>query len=157
MIKRIFNVIYGILILLGVIFVVGTWIKNSPSNTTNYSYKVVCDNGKTFDPTSKPINETGKSSYNHRYIYKDRLFDFDENQIKAECEYGTAASDWKIYNQPKNYTLYVKKSANSLFDQLKFTIISLLLYYLPLEVIRRTFLYIVYGKSFFVIKDKKNK
>lgn len=140
--KRLLKVVYISLILLGLVVTWKTWESfREPSPFTDYSYKVVCNNGKTFDPTSKPIK--------YKYYIGEPLR-FDEGNIKAECLYGCA---WCIGGLPgeKNYQLYSELRTTKA-DQIRTTMIVFFLYYLLLKIFRRTLLYIFLGKRFLVLK-----
>lgn len=151
--KRFLKVLYVLLLVFGLLVGWFVWNLNVPYNT--YSYVVKCDNGKVFDPESKPINSTGKSSYSSGYIDNTKLFDFDQNQIKAECIYGRAASDWQTYNLPKNYVMdIIKHNPVTLKSQIISTVETMVIYYIGLEILRRTFIYIFLGKPFFKTKSK---
>ena len=114
--KRLLKVIYIFLLLFGLFVTWKVWKSEKPYSTISYSYKVVCDNGKTFDPTSKPIKYKS---------YIGEPFRFDEGNIKAECLYDCA---WCIWNLPReeNYQLYSDKYTNEIItktDQIKSTIV----------------------------------
>ena len=139
---RLIKVIYVLLLLSGLLVVLIVW-KASSSSYQTYSYKVICDNGKTFDPTSKPIDKIG---------YSDP-FEFNENQIKSECKYGTTWYKGWSEELSKNFQLDVKHIVRTQKDQIITTVIAFILYYLVLELLRRTFLYVVFGKNFLTLKS----
>ncbi|MFH1561500.1 MAG: hypothetical protein ABID04_02890 [Patescibacteria group bacterium] len=132
------------LLLLGLPIILVVWIGNSPSVYYTYSYEVMCDNGKVFDPTSKPIEKY--------FNYRKGPLTFQEKGIKAECEYGNS---WRIVEAskiPNNYKLNVKEDAHIVstrLDQIVVTMIAVALYYCVIEILRRTLRYIFLGKKFF--------
>ena len=146
---RFLKVIYALLLLFGLLPIIAAWNLNSPYSYHTYSsYKVVCNNGKEFDPTSKPIDRLNYS----------KPIEFDENQLKSECEYGTAYLVGSSANLPKNYELTYKTNAvnvGSKEEQLLVTIMVGVIYCLLLKIGRRIFLYIFFGKSFLPFSKSK--
>jgi hypothetical protein len=144
---RLLKVIYVALLFLGLGVGWLAWIGDQPYTDYTYgNYLVTCDNGKTFDPTSKPIQRT-------TYTYVPDSF--DDQSVKAECKFGTAywygtgnELDHVTYNLTYQTYPHVILSGN---DQIKATIISVAIYYLLLEIIRRTFLYICFGRKFLTL------
>lgn len=138
---RLLKVTYALLLLFGLIVIWIFWIINEPYTYKTYSYKVTCDNGKEFDPTSKPIHR----SYN--YNGPDS---FNVKEIKAECKYGTA---WEV-DYDLEFTTYslthqeYSHTVRTQIDQIKSTVIAGIIYLLLLEVVRRTFLYVFTGRKF---------
>lgn len=138
---RFTKVVYILLLLFG--FVVGwfMWTISTPYQYSTYSYFVECNNGKTFDPTSKPID---RESYAEPYR-------FSVDQIKSECEYGTAWNVGWSRNLSKNYRSGYREYnhvTGTIQNQIKNTIIAAAIYYILVEVIRRTILYVFLGKKF---------
>jgi hypothetical protein len=144
---RLIKVIYILFLLLGLLIGLFTFLINSPSSYQTYSYEVTCDNGKIFDPTSKPIDKT---SYIDPYS-------FDDQQLRSECECGNAWWCSDQYQIPSNYKLTYQTyshAVGSLGNQVGYTIIVIIAYYVVLEVIRRTILYIFFGRNFINLKRK---
>ena len=144
---RLLKVIYALFLLIGLLFIFITYSSSEPYSYTTYSYKAHCANGKIFDPTSKPIDHSFSEPYG-----------FDEEQIKSECEFGNAWSYWSGIDNAKyklTYQAYlnVVRTEN---DQIKITLIAGAAYYLILEIIRRTILYIFVGKSFISLKRNRH-
>lgn len=146
---RLMKVIYVLLILVGLILGAKVWNTNQPYKT--YTYEVICDNGKIFDPTSKPIDVTPRF-VGRIYGNRTRL-SFDEDQMKSECEYGTAWAVGLSSQLTKNYQLKtIETEHNTLNERIKYTAIVLVAYYLILEVARRIFLYVLFGKNVLTLK-----
>ena len=148
--KRLSKVIYILFLLSGLLIGWFVWSISAPYSYNTYTYKVVCNNGTTFDPTSKPID---KVNYNEPYT-------FNNNQVKAECEYGNSfyvGLSEKIDNNYHGYIYPHKVIAQTTLDQIKSTLIFIFIYYLVLEIIRRTFLYIFFGKSFLILSKKRGE
>lgn len=142
---RLIIVAYSILFLGGLLFTSFVWTISKPYSYETYSYLVTCDNGKTFDPTSKPID---KEDYSEPYR-------FSVNQVKAECAYGDAFLVGWSKDIPKNY--FIRKQIhthirNTEQDQIHDTVIFVSIYYISLEIIRRTFMFIFLGKNFLTLK-----
>ena len=150
---RLLKVIYVVLLLLGLGIGRLAWRGDAPYTEYTYgNYLVTCDNGKTFDPTSKPINH---------FSNLDRPDDFVDQAIKAECKYGNVyiigfGSNLDQVTYKLTYQTYphVIRTAN---DQIKVTIIAVAIYYLVLEIVRRTFLYIFFGRNFLTLAKSKEK
>jgi hypothetical protein len=145
---RLVKVTYVLLLLIGPILIFYVWSNTAPYPYTTYSYKVTCNNGKVFDPTSKPIAT--------KFVGYEPLL-FNVNELKSECEYGTAYYVGWSSKLADNYVL--AKVSEQHFtgtrtDQVKITTIVFFLYYLILEILRRTFLYIFLGKNFISLKNK---
>lgn len=161
---RLTKVLYVILLLVGLLVIWFIWVNNYPYSYSAYLYNVVCNNGTTFDPTSKPISYDTKSGYHYGGYYgeftvksdsNDEIIKFDDDEIKAECKYGTASSAWKVKNTPKNYKLisaYTTHVIRTQQDQIKYAIAAFASYYLILEILRRTILYIFFGKNFLTLE-----
>lgn len=146
MIRRILNVLYAILLFGGVILIFDGWMIMT-NKGDSFNYKVVCDNQKVFDPTSKPIWKQQE--------YRYGLFSFDDGEIRAECKTGTAWEDgWNV--QDVTFDLITIKKERQLSVYLKPLLLMFFIYNITLEITRRTFLYIVYGKPYFVTKDKRD-
>ncbi|MBI2405478.1 hypothetical protein HYV21_00275 [Candidatus Microgenomates bacterium] len=151
--ERFLRTVRVVLLLLGLPIAWITWTSNAPYSYTTYSYEVICDNGKRFDPTSKPIDPI---LYNQKVTFRtviprDAILSFDEDQVKSECEYSNAWSVGLSSKLPNNFQLHINQQTNTVrsqTDQVTNTIIVLVGYYLILEVARRTILYIFLGKSF---------
>jgi len=145
---RLLKVFYVVLLLLGFVFGFYVWVLDSPSSYNAYGYLVQCDNGKTFDPTSKPIAIT---DYNEPYS-------FNVHEIRAECQTGNALEpDWNNTFNQVSFNLTHKTYQHvtrTISDQLTATIISIVIYYLILEILRRTILYIFLGRNFITLKEK---
>ena len=136
---RFLKVAYVILLLAGIVWGMYVW-NNIPKHY--YNYLVICSNGKTFDPTSKPIEK----SYSAQNGYS-----FTTGQINSECAYETAFREGDVNQFEANFTLSNKEDSS---DPIKRTIILLIGYYVLMEIIRRTFLYIFLGKNFITLKKK---
>lgn len=149
------------ILLLGTIFITFlAWEGSEPYSYTTYSYEVICQNGKRFDPTSKPINEEGSRSLIIEKTYLGVLRTFNESQIKSECEYGCAYFDWELRDKPKNYELNVTPKIKVVYskkDQVINTALAFILSNILLQIIRRAFLYVFFGKNFLTLKPMKNK
>ncbi|MBU1085423.1 MAG: hypothetical protein ABIJ43_02035 [Candidatus Beckwithbacteria bacterium] len=150
--KRLVRVIYISLLVLGVVVSVGLTLELKPYSVAFYSYKVICDNGNQFDPTSKPIDKYDENGYKLKDLIKqDKLINFDEKQIISECEYKTVWYAWagKI-NIPKNYELKVEKiiDERTVINQIKVGLVVFIFYNLILEVVRRIVLYVILGRKF---------
>ena len=142
--KRFLNVAYIVLILMSIFVAIFAWLVNKPVVNKNYSYIVTCDNGKTFDPTSKPIDSVFNGSNEPRI--------FDNNQLKSECEYNTAYLVGLSSKLQTNYKITNTESVSktgSLMSQILSTVLWLIGYLLVIEIISRTFIYIIYGQKFF--------
>jgi len=147
---RLIKVVYVLLLLFGIVVGLIAWNINSPYAYTTYSYLVTCDNGKTFDPTSKPIDA--------KYMGDSTPLFFNSKQIRSECKYGIAY--YVGLNIPDNYELVNiphEHSTGSQSQQIQNTLITLVVYYLIIEILRRTFLYIFFGKNFIAVKKIKAK
>lgn len=126
------------LLVVGLLFTWIKWKNSKPYSYESISYKVDCDNGRTFDPTSKPIRRS-YDSYSKSLV-------FNEDELKSECEHGTV---YRFSKSEKNYQLHQITSENTIgskTDQVKTSISAFTMYYLTLEILRRTFLYVVFGK-----------
>jgi len=144
---RFLKVVYVLILLFGLLIGWITWVSNSPGNYTTYTYKVICDDGKEFDPTSKPIDT--------EYMGDSTPLFFNPKQIRSECKYGTAY--YVGLNIPDNYELINiphEHGTGSKSQQIQNTLITLVVYYLIIEALKRTFIYIFYGKSFITLKHK---
>lgn len=138
---RLTKVIYVLFLLFGIIVVLFIWNTNSPYTYMTYNYLVTCNNGKTFDPTSKPIDKTND----------DEPYSFNDLQLKSECEYGTAFYEGLARQLSKNYFVAYQEEPHivrTIKDQVKNTIIYVVIYYFLIEIFRRTILYIFLGKRF---------
>lgn len=141
------KVLYVLFLLAGLLIGWFIWTINSPYTYNTYGYFVECHNGKTFDPTSKPIDKT---NYSEPYSFNDL-------QLKSECEYGTAFYEGPASKLSKNYRVGYKEYPHvvgSALNQIKNTVIGIATYYFLLEVMRRTLLYIFVGKKFFGLGKK---
>lgn len=153
---RFLKVIYVLLLLFGLWVGWKIWINNTPRNKQEYSFHVTCENGKTFDPTSKPIPYVNKRGVMGQIVPEDLENKDVVKGIKSQCKYGT------VYNvgvgvplEDVNYKLtYDNKTLVivSFSDQIERTILVLAVYYLILEIVRRTFLYTFFGMNFFTLK-----
>lgn len=144
--KRFIKVIYVLLLLFGLLFTFWIYSISTPYSYNTYSYKVTCNNGKVFDPTSKPID--------HSF---DEPYGFNKDQLKSECEYGTAYYVGWSKDLPKNYDISYSEQTHvvtTAVDQIKTTLIAFVIYYIALEIIRRTVLYIFAGKPFINFRRK---
>lgn len=143
---RLIKVVYVLFLLLGLGVTIFAWMINKPYSYTTYGYKVECDNGKVFDPTSKPISR----EYNY-----DKPDSFNSLEIMAECENGSAWDFDNLNLKEDNNILTYKEYPHIVTtqaDQIDRTIITFIAYYLILELIRRTFMYIFKGTPFVNIK-----
>lgn len=135
---RLLKVTYVVILLLGFMIGLLVWV----STPEKYSYLVICNNGKTYDPTSKPID--------HTY---DIPYKFSILQTNAECRNGVGGE-----NIPPGITNYsnntITKTPHA-DDKIINTFIAVLIYYLIVEMLRRTFLYIFFGKSFVTLRRQK--
>ncbi len=144
---RLLKVVYVLFLLFGIGVVWYIWISYAPYSYETYNYLVQCDNGKRFDPTSKPIDKT---NFTEPYT-------FDDLQLKSECEYGTAYYVGWSSKLAKNY--FVTNQAHShavrtVNDQIKATLLGVVVYYMLLEIVRRIILYIFLGRNFLTLKKK---
>lgn len=148
--NRLVKVIYISVLLSGFLVAITVWDIFEPYDYNYYNYHVKCNNGKEFDPLSKPID---KLNYTEPYS-------FDENRIKSECEFGTSYFYLPATKLGKNYNLDItfKSIKNgSKLEQLKFTLIAFVVYHIFIEIIRRIILYIVFGKNFFTLQALNSK
>lgn len=145
MIRRILNVLYAILLFGGVILIFDGWMILT-NKGDSFNYKVICDNQKVFDPTSKPIRKQQINRYGS--------FSFDDDGIRAECKNGIAWNEWGVGDV--TFDLITIRKEKQLSVGLKLLLPVFFIYNITLEIIRRTFLYIVYGKPYFVTKDKRD-
>lgn len=146
---RLTKVIYVLLLLLGLIAGLFAWSVSSPYTEYSYdNYHVQCDNGKSFDPKSKPIYSTpGFNSPDSFY----------NAEVKSECHYGTAYYVGSANELPDKYTVSYKTYPHVIrtaSDQMVATVITLIVYYLLLEIVRRIVLYIFQGRNFLTLKKK---
>lgn len=146
MTKRIFNVIYGLFLLGGFVLIFVLWMDYANVGIS-YDYKVVCGNQKIFDPTSKPITKWQVNRYG--------FFRFYDNEIRAECKNGTAWVTWDVVAE--TFDLIVTKKENLFPIYIKPLLLVFLTYNVILEIARRTFLYVGYGKPFIATYNTKIK
>jgi hypothetical protein len=160
---RLLKVVYVLFLLFGLLVALFAWSSAAPLTENTYgNYLVTCDNGKTFDPTSKPIDTSGASENLpgfHYSSYVEEPYPFNANQIKAECKYGNAfligyGTDLDRVNYNLTYKTY-PHDIRTVSDQISGTVISIAVYYLILEILRRTFMYIFLGKKFISLPIKK--
>lgn len=144
------KIVYFFLLLLGLVIGLIVWFTSSPYTEYSYgNYLVYCDNGKTFDPTSIAID----------FIPGDNILpaEFDDLEIKSECAYGTANNIILSRKLAKNYMLTYQKYPHvirTVKDQWTSTIITLITYYIFLEVLRRTILHVFLGRNFLTLKNR---
>ena len=144
--KRFIKVIYIFLLLFGLLFTFWVYTISAPYSYNTYLYNVACNNGKEFDPTSKPTDH----SLNEPYL-------FYEDQLKSECEYGTAYYIELSKDLHKNYDLTYTEHPHvvrTVGDQIRTTLVAFVSYYILLEVVKRILLYIFVGKAFISFKRK---
>jgi len=137
---------------------VGTYLvykSKAPYFVSTYSYLVKCDNGKEFDPTSKPIQANEKP---YSFIPDPEfLRTFNEVQVKSECEYGTAYLIRPASELPKNYELLItdhKHPVGTKRNQLFKTVYFFVGYYVTLGIITEIIFYILIGRVFVPRKIK---
>jgi len=165
---RFIKVVYVVLLLVGLFVVYNIWTENQPEPYHSYSYKVTCNNGKSFDPTSKPIEVINKDEINNNFLSlsKDNILDetekkFNTIELNSECEHGNAFYYLWQYQPPTTpeYNIVTTKYdhiTKTQTDQILDTVIIFILYYLFLEILRRIFLYIFLGKNFITLKNSNN-
>lgn len=147
-IQRFANVIYFLLLSLGLGISLLIGSSSWPYHYETYTYLVNCNNRKTFDPESKPIN--------YRYISGNKK-EFSNNQIKSECQYDTAYYTRGLV-EDNNYSLKVNTYNNvdgSVLDAIKNSVGFFAIYFFVLEIARRLIVYIVTGKPFVSIKKRE--
>ncbi len=147
--ERFLKVVYVLLILIGTYLGIHVWLVNAPVTSNEYgSYVVHCSNGKNFDPQSKPITENYPDSYGPS--------SFDDRETKSECKFGTAyLIGYGVNLDDVKYTLTYKTSpftSGSSETQIVATLMVIVIYFVTLEVSRRTLLYIFLGKNFLTLK-----
>lgn len=157
---RLLKVIYVLFLVLGIGVCIIVWINTAPYSFITYSYKVMCNNGKAFDPTSKPIDHSPLSLDSIAYGQDRNALTFNDQEIKSECTYGTVFGISLSSNILKNYDFITSTNVHIIRtrdDQIKYTLIAFVSYYLFLEIIRRGFLYIIFGKNFLTLKTNNDK
>lgn len=144
---RLCKVIYFCLILVGFYITYIAFQANAPYTTTSISTVIHCHNGKTFDPSSKPI-----------YPNDGRPTDaYRSYEIGSECEYDTAYFIGESFAMRNNYTEEVKVYTyqfGSIQNQIVNTGIATVSYFLGLELLRRVTLYILFGRNFLTLKTE---
>jgi len=130
------------------------WQQNKPYNFTTYGhYLITCDNGVTFDPSSLPIKRFTP--------VRGGAPIFDEWYIKTECVNSYHGGNDDVIastifgKRPYKYTYKTYHYIKTVEQQIMTTSIVFVSYYLVLEVLRRAFLYIIFGRNF--ITGKKSK
>ena len=147
--RRLVKVIYAFILFLGLVGTYSVYSSNAPYFTSTYSYLVKCNNGKEFDPTSKPIKGTGKREINETY---SNVRTFNVNEVKSECEYGTAYLIRPASELPKNYELLIteyKHPVGTKKYQLLSAVNFFVIYYLVIGILSEIILYIFVGKIYF--------
>lgn len=88
-------------------------------------------------------------------------YDFLVHQVNSECEYGHAGEPDLLNNENvREFTIEKTPHIHIVttkIDQIKNTLITLIVYNTALEIIRRTILYIILGRPFIPKKVKRHK
>lgn len=106
---------------------------------------VTCSNGKTFDPLSKPIDR--KIDFTN-----DSKPYFNQKQISSECQFNTAYFVGAPNLETDNFIMDYREKIEIIgsWESAIFTGLSfLIVYFLVLELLRRSINYILWNKSFF--------
>ena len=166
---RFIKVIYVLFLLFGIALGIHIWKAKLPSCST-YNYSVVCASGKVFDPSSLQIESFAAD------IVKPYVFDPD--LLASECIFGDtlhgnkndipeietvdfiidSAADPSNPNNVdgmnyKNNIYQISTTPDTNVLALTGVVIGyLFVYYMGLEIIRRTYLYIFQGKNFLTLK-----
>jgi hypothetical protein len=115
-----------------------------PTAYTTTTSVVHCDNGKAFDPESKPIYPNGDEPFVPRYS------DIRHRQLSSECEYGTAYYVGDVIPHPKNYS-EVTTSHENWVGSWSQTSVNFMIYLLGglfiVEIVKRLLYYIIFAES----------
>jgi hypothetical protein len=152
LLRRLLNVLYGLAIV--TIFVYALMVARAiiPRIYTTTTSIIHCDNGKSFDPDSKPIYPKGDEPIPPRYS------DIRYRQISSECEYGTADYVGDVIPHPKNYMEEIINHDNhegSWSEAGTIFIEFLLGGLLIVEIIKRLVYYIIFSESPLPSKKKR--
>jgi len=145
--RRFFKAAYLALLIFGVIISFQQAYEARPySYTQNDDPIVICDNGKTFNPRTKPIKI---EDYEGGRLLGKPVF--NSRQISSECQFGTAYRsedpDLKSNNYQIEYPSHIVV-VKTIKDTIVKGVVVFIIYNFLLELSRRTILYVLFGKRF---------